>query len=425
MSVLTRRSDTGDAAPADAPTAGPAPSQTPAAPPTIRSFRLLGPVAVDDTAGGTTVPNGPKQRALLATLVLHADQLLSVERLVEELWGTTPPANAANALQAHVTRLRRLLPSPGRRWISTLPSGYLLAPGPASTDVALFTRLSVQGRAALPHDPGRAARVLRGALALWRGPALQDSRLGPLCTAEAERLEELRLTTLECLYEASLQCGREAEITAGLERLSTDHPLRERFYDLLMVALYRGGRQAEALGVYERARRHLVTSLGVEPGPALRTRLDAILNHSPALTPARRGGSPLSAPSDATASAREAVIAGPRARPAAPTEAGTELPPAGAGGRPDHKVPGAADTTGTADGPAPCHPATARRDGITRRGLPVDDGGAPRTAPVASAPQAADTAELARELARLRGRVDQLERRQRDVPDRTRRERSA
>ncbi|MFD7676909.1 BTAD domain-containing putative transcriptional regulator [Streptomyces sp. NPDC060187] len=252
---------------------------------TVSEFRLLGPVTVCDTAGGIIAPSGPKQRALLATLVLHAGQLLSMDRLVEELWGSAPPANASNALQAHVARLRRLLPAPGHEWISTLPTGYLLAPGRASTDVARFTRLSGQGRAALPHDPGQAAQLLQRALSLWRGPALQDSRHGPLCTTEADRLEEQRLTALEALYEASLQCGRSTGITAGLERLSADHPLRERFYDLLMLALYRGGRQAEALGVYERARRHLITTLGIEPGPALRARLEAILNHCPTLTP--------------------------------------------------------------------------------------------------------------------------------------------
>jgi len=249
-------------------------------------FRLLGPVVVHDGATGAgIVPSGPKQRALLATLVVHAGERLPVDRLVEELWGDRPPANAQNALQAHVARLRRLLPAPGE-WISTLPSGYLLTLGHASTDVARFARLSGQGRTAVPYDPRYATELLSRALALWQGPALQDSRHGPLCTAEADRLEEQRLTTLEALYEASLNCGGSAEITSELERLTADHPLRERFYDLLMAALYRGGRQAEALGVYERARLRLVTSLGIEPGPALRYRLEAILNHSP--TPAAR-----------------------------------------------------------------------------------------------------------------------------------------
>lgn len=271
------------AAPAPAPTTEPAPVRG-----GVTEFRLLGPVVVHDGASGTgIVPSGPKQRALLATLVIHAGELLPVDRLVEELWGDRPPANAPNALQAHVARLRRLLPEPGHEWISTLPTGYLLTLGRASTDVARFTRLSGQGRAAVPGDPRSATELLRHALSLWQGPALQDSRHGPICSAEAERLEEQRLTTLEALYEASLECGRDTGITSDLERLTADHPLRERFYDLLMVALYRGGRQAEALSVYERARRSLVTTLGIEPGPALRARMEEILNHSPALTASR------------------------------------------------------------------------------------------------------------------------------------------
>ncbi|MEV6197243.1 AfsR/SARP family transcriptional regulator [Streptomyces sp. NPDC051920] len=248
-------------------------------------FRLLGPVSVHNRRTGTGItPCGPKQRALLATLVVHAGEQLSVERLVEELWGDRPPANAPSALHTHVARLRRLLPA-GHEWISTLPTGYLLSLDGASTDVARFTRLSGQGRATAPSDPRDATRLLDQALALWQGRALQDSCHGPLCTAEADRLEEQRLTTLEALYEASLNCGRHTEIVSGLERLTAAHPLRERLYDLLMVALYRCGRHSEALGVYERARRRLVGTLGVEPGPALRRRLEAVLNHCPTLTP--------------------------------------------------------------------------------------------------------------------------------------------
>lgn len=252
-------------------------------------FRLLGPVEFHDgTAGTALAPSGSKQRALLSALVLHADRLLSVDQLTEELWGDRPPANAANALQAHVARLRRLLaepgrPLPGHEWISTLPTGYLLSLGSATTDVQRFTRLSSQGRAAVAAAPSHAARLLRHALSLWRGPALADSRYGPICTSEADRLEENRLTALESLYEASLHCARHGEITGELEKLTADHPLHERFYDLLMVALYRSGRQAEALGVYERARRHLVEALNIEPGPALRARMEAILNHAPDL----------------------------------------------------------------------------------------------------------------------------------------------
>ncbi|WP_262062055.1 AfsR/SARP family transcriptional regulator [Streptomyces sp. STR69] len=267
----------------------------PAAPAPVRTqvtevteFRLLGPVVVYDRGTGTGIaPSGPKQRILLAALVVHAGEQLSVDRLVEELWGDRPPANAPSALHSHVARLRRLLPAPGHEWISTLPTGYLLNLGRASTDVAHFTRLSGQGRAAAPQDPRYAVRLLGQALALWQGTALQDSCHGPLCTAEADRLGEQRLTTLQALYEASLNCGRHAEIICDLERLTAAHPLCERLYDLLMVALYRCGRQSEALGVYERARRRLVSTLGVEPGPALRCRLEAVLNHCPTLTAPR------------------------------------------------------------------------------------------------------------------------------------------
>ena len=253
-------------------------------------FRLLGPVEIHDSRTGIEiVPPGSKQRALLSVLVLHAGQLLSVDRLSEELWSDRPPSNAANALQAHVARLRRLLPapddaSPGHEWISTLPTGYLLSLGRATTDVQRFHRLSSEGRAAVASDPGYAAQLLRRALSLWRGPALQDSRYGSICMTEADRLEENRLTALESLYEASLRCAQHGEITGELEKLTADHPLRERFYDLLMVALYRSGRQAEALGVYERARHRLVEALGIEPGPVLRRRLEAVLNHAPDLS---------------------------------------------------------------------------------------------------------------------------------------------
>ncbi|MFF3292025.1 BTAD domain-containing putative transcriptional regulator [Streptomyces sp. NPDC003023] len=263
-------------------------------------FRLLGPVEIrDGRTGADIAPPGSKQRALLSAFVIHAGRLLSVDRLAEELWGDEPPANAANALQAHVARLRRLLPAAGgpaamgtpggsraagHEWISTLPTGYLLNLGRATTDVQAFHRLSAKGRAAIASDPGQAAELLRRALALWRGPALQDSCYGPICRSEADRLEENRLSALETLYEASLRCAQHGEITGELEKLTADHPLRERLYDLLMVALYRSGRQAEALGVYERARRRLVDALGIEPGPALRGRMEAILHHAPGLS---------------------------------------------------------------------------------------------------------------------------------------------
>ncbi|MFF4298312.1 BTAD domain-containing putative transcriptional regulator [Streptomyces vinaceus] len=249
-------------------------------------FRVLGPVEVFDRRTGTYVaPSGAKQRALLGALVVRAGQVLPGERLIHELWGERPPASAANALQAHVARLRRLLQQAfGEDGISTHATGYTLGRPGARTDAHHFQELSSRGRGTLAANPVRAAELLGGALALWRGPALEGSGQGPLCAGEAERLEELRLTTLETLYEARLRAGRHAEAARELERLTARHPVRERLYDLQMLALYRCGRQAEALGVYERARRRLVEGLGVEPGPALRARMEAILHHAPSLT---------------------------------------------------------------------------------------------------------------------------------------------
>jgi DNA-binding SARP family transcriptional activator len=253
-------------------------------------FRILGPVEIQDERTGLRIlPTGAKQRALLGTLVAKAGHEVSVHRLIDELWGDHPPATAANALQAHVARLRRRLPEPGGpagrpgEWIATRSLGYVLHLGEAGTDAQLFHQLTAQGRQAASHDPARSAELLRRALSLWRGPALEGSTHGDICAAEAAQLEEHRVSALEMLHEASLRAGRHGEVTGELEELTCDHPLRERFYDLLMVALYRCGRQAEALNVYERARKRLVHELGVEPGPALRGRMEAILRQDPAL----------------------------------------------------------------------------------------------------------------------------------------------
>ncbi|AJP00322.1 regulatory protein [Streptomyces cyaneogriseus subsp. noncyanogenus] len=286
-------------------------------------FRILGPVEIQDERTGLRIlPTGAKQRALLGALVVKAGREVSVHRLIDELWGDDPPANAANALQAHVARLRRRLPgphaphapdgpdgregagrwggagspgSPGgaggaggpgglpREWIATRSLGYVLHLGPAGTDAQRFHALAAQGRQAAAHDPARAVELLRESLSLWRGPALEGSTHGDICAAEAAQLEEHRITALETMYDASLRAGRHGEVTGELEELTTDHPMRERFHDLLMVALYRCGRQAEALNIYDRVRRRLVRELGVEPGPALRGRMEAILRQDPVL----------------------------------------------------------------------------------------------------------------------------------------------
>lgn len=259
-------------------------------------FRLLGPLEVHDARTGRHLPvPGARQRALLAVLLVEADRTVSVERLAEELWGDRPPRSAPNAVQAHIARLRKLLPrptpepppTPTGTGIVTTPGGYLLRLADATTDAQRFCLLSDEGRAVAATEPDRAVTLLSSALALWRGPALADCRSGPICTAEADRLEERRLTTLEAFYEARLRSSRPDGITGELERLTDEHPLRERFYDLLMVALHRTERRGEALAVYERARHRLTTELGVEPGPSLRGRWEALLRHEASLSPVR------------------------------------------------------------------------------------------------------------------------------------------
>ncbi|KOG32624.1 AfsR/SARP family transcriptional regulator [Streptomyces resistomycificus] len=290
-------------------------------------FRMLGLVEVRDEQSGLRIlPTGAKQRALLGALVVKAGHNVSGQRLIDELWGEHPPANAANALQVHVARLRRLLsglkyqdieqpaqhtqhtqsvqPVP-RPWIVTTSRGYTLQLAPVETDAACFQQLTDKARRVLPEDPGQAGELLRRALSLWRGPALEGSVLGDICAGKAAQLEEHRLSALELLYDAHLRTGRHGEITGELVELTVDHPLRERFHDLLMVALYRCGRQAEALGVYDRARSHMVRELGVEPGPALRGLMEAILHHDPALAAApltRPPGPPRAAASRSEAS---------------------------------------------------------------------------------------------------------------------------
>ncbi|MCJ0871814.1 AfsR/SARP family transcriptional regulator [Streptomyces sp. AP-93] len=252
-------------------------------------FRILGPVQVfDDRADIRITPAGAKQRALLGTLAVKAGQVVSADRLVDELWGEHPPANAANALQTHVARLRRmLLPAPAlapgsgsggshHEWLVTRPLGYVLRLGGAGTDAQRFHRLMARGRSLAATEPARSAEVLREALALWRGPALEGAGRGTICSTEASLLEENRLITLETLYDACLRAGRAGEVAGELAELTASHPLRERFYELLMTALDQCGRQAEALGVYDRARSRLVHDLGVEPGPVLRGRMESI-----------------------------------------------------------------------------------------------------------------------------------------------------
>lgn len=238
-------------------------------------LQILGPLEILDVNGVRIFVSGQKRRALLAVLVVRAGRTVSMDRLIEELWGEQPPANATNALQAHMGRLRKAVEvacGEADR-IVTRPPGYFLSLRPGETDAAEFATKVTAARSA---SPDRAIPLLRAALALWRGPALDGCVVGDICAAEAVVLDESRLTALESLYDASLRANRHGEVIGELEESTAAHPLRERFYDQLMVALYRCDRQSDALSVYDRARRRLIAELGVEPGPTLRARVQAI-----------------------------------------------------------------------------------------------------------------------------------------------------
>ncbi len=241
-------------------------------------FRILGPLEV--VADGRPLAlGGARQRALLALLLTRANQVVSTDRLIDELWGERAPKAAANALQYHVSRLRKLL-APSHAIITKEP-GYLIRVALEELDLLRFERLVEEGQRSPPEA---AARLLRDALALWRGPALADVVHESFAQPEILRLEELRLVALERRIDADLALGRDAELVAELEALVREHPLRERPRAQLMLALYRSGRQAGALEVYRQTRRLLVDELGIEPSPALQELEKAILDQDPELT---------------------------------------------------------------------------------------------------------------------------------------------
>jgi DNA-binding SARP family transcriptional activator len=223
-------------------------------------FRILGPLEVVEGGRPLTL-GGPRQRALLAILLTRANEFVSGDRLIDELWGARPPRNATNALQYHVSRLRKTLgPSDA---IVTRGSGYLIRVAPHELDLLRFEQLVEEATQA---PAAQAARLLRDALSLWRGPALGDLASESLAQAEILRLEELRLAALELRIETDLALGRHRELIGELEVLVHEHRLRERPRAQLMLALYRSGRQAEALDLYREGRRLLVDELGIEPG---------------------------------------------------------------------------------------------------------------------------------------------------------------
>src|SRR5215212_9368434 len=223
--------------------------------------RILGPLEVLGEAGPVGL-GGPKQRALLAFLLLNANEVVSSDRLIDALWEEEPPATARKSLQLYVSRLRKLL---GRECLQTEAAGYVLRVGADELDLERFVRLREQGR-------------LREALSLWRGPALCDFAYQRFAQGEIARLNEARLVCVEEQNERELASGRHAELVGELEALVDQYPLRERLRAQLMLSLYRSGRQAEALEAYRAARRALVEELGIEPGRKLRDLHQAILS---------------------------------------------------------------------------------------------------------------------------------------------------
>jgi YVTN family beta-propeller protein len=249
------------------------------------SFSVLGPLQVSYGEREISIA-GSRQRALLAYFVLNANRVVSSERLIDELFGEQPTENALNSVHGGISRLRRQLAAAGvtDSPIVTRPPGYLFELSEHQLDLHEFERLVEQGRRQLDAStPEAAAETFRRALGLWRGSPLADISAYAFVRGEAERLEELRLAAVGDRIESDLALGRHREVVAELESLVAQNPLRERLRGQLMLALYRSGRQAHALQVYQDTRQLLVSELGLEPSEGLQRLEKAILNHDPAL----------------------------------------------------------------------------------------------------------------------------------------------
>jgi DNA-binding SARP family transcriptional activator len=246
----------------------------------VLEFRILGPLEVVGEHGPVRL-GGPRQRATLAILLLNANQVVSVDRLADDLYSGAAPVTAVTQVQRQISDLRKAFGTEAD--IETRPPGYVIRLKPGQLDLQRFEHLlDDAGRA----DPQAATELLREALALWRGTPLADLAYEPFARAPVERLEEMRLAALEQRIDAELALGRHAEVTAELEQLVAEHPLRERARGQLMLALYRSGRQAEALAAYREARERLVEEFGLEPSAGLRGLERAILAQDTALDPA-------------------------------------------------------------------------------------------------------------------------------------------
>ena len=247
---------------------------------TVMEFRILGPLEVAD-GHATVALGGVRQRTLLAILLLNANEVVSADRLIDELWGERSPESGRSALQVRVSQLRKALGQGGAQLLTRAP-GYVLSLDRDQLDLQRFERLV---REAAASEPPAAAEKLREALALWRGPPLADLAYESFAQAAIGRLEELRLGAIEKRIDADLALGRHGELVVELEELVAQHPLREHLRAQLMLALYRCGRQADALDVYRRTSSELSAELGLEPGRELKELESAILNQEPSLEP--------------------------------------------------------------------------------------------------------------------------------------------
>src|SRR5262245_33302867 len=244
-------------------------------------LRILGPFQVfDDSGREVGLPTG-RERALLEALVLRRGEVVSVDTLVEALWGDAAPSTAVKAVQGYVSHLRRVLGSDGA--LVTQAPGYVLRVPAEAVDAHRFATLAAEAGRTLQDDPESALRTFEQALALWRGPALAEFAFAEFAQREIRRLEELRLETVEGRFESTLQLGRHGPVVAELETSVAEHPLRERLRGQLMLALYRRGRQADALEVYRSGRRLLAEELGLKPDDELQRLERALLNHDPSL----------------------------------------------------------------------------------------------------------------------------------------------
>jgi DNA-binding SARP family transcriptional activator len=256
-------------------------------------YRILGPLEVIDD--GQPISLGPaKQRTLLAVLVTRANEAVSTDELVDALWGSEPPASAPNAIQVHISHLRRTLeagdgPPKGGRVLVTKSPGYMLRVGEEELDANRFERLVEDGRRAMRGgDMDLAGRHFYRALRLWRGSALSDYTYEPFAQAAIARLEELKISAIQDRIEADLDLGHHGDFVGELDGLVKSYPMRERLRGQLMLARYRCGRQAEALEVARETRRALADELGIDPAPDLQELESAILNQDPALDLQRR-----------------------------------------------------------------------------------------------------------------------------------------